>query len=187
MRTHQICATLAILVVATYTACADHHEVDSPSTPKIGHQTLLREVGTWDAETKTWIDPDAPPVISRGVEINQMLGEYWVVGVYESELFGKPFRGQSQVGYDPAKKKFIGTWIDSMSPALNRLEGTMKDNSLTMFATGVDPKTGEEKTTKMISTYPDAMHKTFAAFEPIAGKEDEWRKTMEVVYTKRAE
>lgn len=185
MKRQQICSVLTLLTMIACTAyAADHGEAPKFSVGT-GHKALAHEVGTWDAETKLWMDPDSKPIVSKGVEKNKMLGEHWVIGKFESEMFGQKFHGQSQVGYDPVKKKFVGTWIDSMSPMLNLLEGTMNGNTLTMYAKGIDPETGEEKTTKMVSTYPDANHKTFTSFDPVPGKEGEWLKTMEVNYTRR--
>lgn len=179
-------AVSLLSLTASTVLAADHGEAPQ-LTMGDGHAALRHEVGTWDAETKVWMGPDSTPTTSQGTETNRMLGKFWVIGTYESELFGTPFHGQSQVGYDPATKKYIGTWIDSMSSSLNRLEGTMKGNKLTMYSKGIDPATGKEKVTKMVSTYPDANHKTFVSYDPVPGKKDEWRKTMEITYTKREE
>ena len=163
---------------------------DHGEAPKLdvaeGHEALKHEVGTWDAVQKIWMSPDAEPMVAKGIETNEMLGEYWLVSDFQCEMMGQPFRGRGQFGYNPTTKKYMGTWIDTMSFALNKLEGTMEGNALTMYSKGIDPMTGKEKTTKMVSTYPDANHKTFVAYDPVPGKEGEWQKTMEVVYTKRA-
>ncbi len=187
MKSFQTCAALVWLLIAVGSAdAADHGEAPKLDV-ETGHQVLKREVGTWDAEQKLFMDPNSPPIVSKGVETNEMLGEFWLIGNFESEMFGQSFHGRSQVGYDPKTKKFIGTWIDSMTPVLNRLEGTMEGNTLTMYSTGIDPATGKEIVTKMVSTFSDASHKAFVAYEPVPGKKDEWRKTMEVKYTRRAE
>ncbi len=185
MRRYRTCAALVWLTTAVSSASAADHGEAPKFDVGTGHQALKHEVGTWDAEQKLFMDADSPPVVSKGVETNEMLGEFWVVGKFESEMSGQPFHGRSQVGYDPKTKKFVGTWIDSTTPVLNRLEGTMEGNTLTMYSTGIDPATGKEITMKMVSTYPDASHKTFVAYEPIPGQKDQWRKTMEVKYTKR--
>ena len=80
---------------------------------------MQKDLGVWDAVMKIWMQgPESDPMISQGVERNRPMGDFWVVSNYESDLGGEKFVGHGQTGYDPAKKKFIGTWIDSMSPHL---------------------------------------------------------------------
>ncbi|MGI9427975.1 MAG: DUF1579 domain-containing protein, partial [Bythopirellula sp.] len=161
-------------------------DAQAPPAPVAdGHRILQHEVGAWDAVVRTWATPDAQPAVSRGTETNRMLGQMWVVGVFESGSDGTSYRGQSQVGYDPVAKKYMGTWIDTMSPHLNTFEGTMQGNQLTMKTKGLDPKTGQQKLTKMVTTYVDDDHKTYESFEPVPGKEGQLWKTMEVSYTRR--
>ncbi len=51
------------------------------------------------------------------------------------------FHGQGQTGYDPAKKKYIGTWVDSMSPTIMMMEGDFdpRTKTLTMYSKGTGP------------------------------------------------
>ena len=39
------------------------------------------------------------------------------------------FHGQGQTGYDPNKKKYVGTWVDSISPTIMIMEGDIVDIS----------------------------------------------------------
>lgn len=172
--------TLFLLGLGT-TAFAEDHL----STVTAEHQLLKHELGTWDAVIKTWSTPDAEPTVSRGTETNQMLGELWVVGAFEIHGSATLYRGQSQVGYDPSTNKFIGTWIDTSHPRLNTFEGTRQGNTLSMTSKDIDPKTGQQKLTRMITTYVDADHKTYVSFEPVPGKAGQRWKTMEVSYTRR--
>lgn len=184
-RTLSFAALLSLIFAVGLALAADHGEAPKLEVSE-GHQALKHEVGTWDVLQKIWMSADAEPMVSKGTETNVMLGQFWIVSDFQCEMMGQPFRGRGQVGYDPSTKKFIGTWIDTMSPVLNRFEGTMEGNTLTAYSKAIDPATGKEKTTKMVSTYPDANHKTFVAYDPVPGKQDEWQKTMEVMYTKRA-
>ena len=52
-----------------------------------------------------------------------MTGGLWVLSKFEGDFGGMKFEGRGQFGYDPIKKKYVGTWIDSMSPTLSVLEG----------------------------------------------------------------
>jgi hypothetical protein len=92
-----------------------------------------------------------------------------------------------QLGYDPIKKKYVGTWIDTISPFLQTMEGTYdeKTKTSTMMATGVDMATGKESKSKMVTRHVSADERVFEMMMPVEGKENEWWKMMEVKYTRR--
>ena len=48
---------------------------------------------------------------------HSVTGGLWVASTFQGDFGGMTFEGRGQFGYDPAKKKYVGTWIDSMSPA----------------------------------------------------------------------
>ena len=97
------------------------------------------------------------------------------------------FEGHGQFGYDPARKKYVGTWIDSMSPTLSVLEGSYdaKTKTLTYTCDGVCPKDGSKLKQRMVTTTKADGTRVFAVFmtgEATGGKEV---KAMETVYTRR--
>jgi hypothetical protein len=53
-----------------------------------------------------------------------LLGDGFVQTTVSSTFMGKPFSGVGVSGYDKARKKFVGTWMDSMSTGIGRIEGT---------------------------------------------------------------
>ena len=93
--------------------------------PTDEHRILAQEEGTWDATIKSFAaGPDAEPMISKGTEVNTvMTGGLWVLSKFDGDFGGMKFEGRGQFGYDPVKKKYVGTWIDSLSPNLSVLEG----------------------------------------------------------------
>ncbi len=151
------------------------------------HLALASEVGVWDAQSKFWMAPDSPPMVSKAIETNTMLGGMWLISEFKGDMVGMPFLGRGQFGYDPVTKKFVGTWIDSMNPHLSVMEGSMDESNkrLTMLSQGRDARTGKESISKMVTTYVDADHKTFEMFGPVDGKEGEWWKMMEINYTRK--
>ena len=155
--------------------------------PTAEHKHLETEVGVWDAEVKMWPTADAEPMASKAVETNKMLGKLWLLSDFEGDFGGMKFAGHSQLGYDPTKKKYVGTWIDTMSPYLQTMEGEWdeKTHTSTMLATGVDMMTGKPSTSKMITRYESDDVKVFEMMMPVEGKEGEWWKSMEVKYTRR--
>lgn len=82
----------------------------APAQPTPEHQRLEKDAGVWDA-VATFFGPNGEEN-SKGVETNRMLGGFWLVSEFKGEFFGAPFEGRSQLGYDPIKKKYVGTWID---------------------------------------------------------------------------
>jgi len=179
-------ASLALLLALMTTGIASMGRA-SAQGPTAEHQALASEIGVWDAETKFWMAPDAPPIASKAFETNTMLGGLWLISEFEGDLGGMPFHGRGQFGYDPVAKKFVGTWIDSMNPHLSVMEGSMDATGkiLTMMSKGRDPRSEKETLTKMVTTYLDEDHKTFEMLSPVEGKEGEWWKMMEIDYTRK--
>ena len=54
-----------------------------------------------------------------------MVGGFWVVAENKATLFDAPFTGIMTLGFDGQKKKYVGTWIDSMHSHLLHYEGTV--------------------------------------------------------------
>ena len=157
----------------------------SPATEE--HKGLATEVGEWDAEITLWYTPDAEPVKSKGMETNRMLGGVWLISDFEGEAAGEKFQGHMQLGYDPQKKKYVGTWIDTMSPYLQTMEGDYDKatHTSTMLSKGVDIQTGKPSTSKNITRYEGEDAKTFEMHMPLEGQEGKWWKMMEIKYKRR--
>jgi hypothetical protein len=161
-------------------------------TPEVTkeHKMLKADAGVWDAEMKIWMGgPDAEPTVTKGVERNRMLGDYWLISDFTTDLGGQPFAGHGQNGYDPVKKKFVGTWIDSMSANISTMEGTYDEKSgeLTMMMTSIDPTSGQEVKSKSVSKRKGDNTRVFTMYMQAPGGDGTWVKSMEVTYTRRPE
>lgn len=106
---------------------------EGPPMPKPGpeHEMLKKDVGVWDATVESFMAPGAP-TISAGTETNTFIGGFWLVSHFKSEMMGQPFEGLGTTGYDPAKKKYVGTWVDSWTPGLSTVEATYDDGAKTL-------------------------------------------------------
>jgi hypothetical protein len=155
--------------------------------PTKEHEAMHRDAGVWDADCTFWMTPGGEPVHSKGVETIRSLGKLWLVGDFEGEMGGAKFTGHSQTGYDPAKKKYVGTWIDTMSPFMNTMEGDydVAKHTLTMNMTGVDPGTGKTVTSTAVTHYVDEDTKTFEIQGPDPSDETKTFKMMEIKYKRR--
>jgi hypothetical protein len=112
--------------------------------PKPGpeHEILKKEAGVWDATVEMRMEPGGKPEVSKGVETNTLIGGgLWRVQDFQGELMGMPFQGHSVTGFDVSKQKYVGTWVDSMSPGLASQEGTYdtKTRTLTSWIEGPCP------------------------------------------------
>jgi hypothetical protein len=135
-------------------------------TPGTEHEMLKKDVGTWDATVEMFM-PGAPPSVSKGTEIVTMLGGFWQLSEFKSEMMGQPFEGRGTTGYDPAKKKYVGTWVDTMGPAYYTVEGTYDaaTKTLTGLMEGPDPS-GAVTKTKETTEWKDADNRVFTMFGP---------------------
>lgn len=100
---------------------------------------------------------DGKPVTSTGTSVRKSpLGGFWLIDNFQATLMGAPFRGQGTTGYDPVKKKYVGTWVDSMTPSLMIIEGNYDKTGkiLTMEGMGLGYD-GQPALTRLVTTEKD--------------------------------
>ena len=180
-----ICVSMAATVFGT---AARPQETPSAPEPTAEHKILAADAGSWDATIKSFVTgPGGDPVVTKGTEVNTVLpGGLWVVSKFEGSLGDLKFEGRGQFGYDLAKKKYVGTWIDSVSTSLSVLEGSYdaKSRTMTYVGDGYDPESKSRYTQKMVTTRKDDGTRVFTLFMKLDGSDDDI-KVMEVAYTKR--
>lgn len=155
-----------------------------PEMPKPGkeHMSLAKAEGVWDAAVEGM---GMPP--TKGTSTMKMvLGGFWLEDHFTCDFGGMPFEGRGMTGYDPIKGKYVGTWTDSMSPALMVSEGTFdeKTRTLTMHADGYD-QAGAKIKVKMLTIHKDANTVAFEMYHTGADGKDS--KVMSITYTRRSE
>jgi hypothetical protein len=162
---------------------------DMPAKPTAEHKIVTSEEGTWDATVKSYPNgPDSEPVVSKGVEINTVVtGGLWLSSVYKGDFGGTAFEGHGTFGYDPGKKKYVGTWIDSMSPSLIVLEGTYNPETKTMTYVGDtgSPTDGTKVSYKMVTTAKSDSSRIFTLYVTGAQTGGKEAKIMQIEYAKR--
>lgn len=97
-------------------------EPQDPPAPSAEHAEILKGVGHWEGTLTTYMPgvPEAPVAAHETVEA---IGGFWTQSRFECDFMGMPYVGTGCVGYDSAKKKYVGTWIDNMSSHLAVMEG----------------------------------------------------------------
>lgn len=127
---------LVIALLARAATCVAQETPEMPSPVK-EHEWLKQFVGEWDVKSEMTME-GAPPMKCEGTETARQIGGFWVVGEMDSVVVGQPMKALLTVGYDPEKKKYVGTWVDSMTHHLWKYEGTVDETGkiLTLEAEG---------------------------------------------------
>lgn len=180
--------TLALLVTAVCLAVpAATRGQGAPPMPTPGpeHQVLEEDEGVWDASVEIFPGPGAAPLTSKGVETNTIgCGGLCLITDFKGEMMpGQLFHGHGTTTYDPARKKYVGSWTDSMSRGLMIGESTY--DPATRTATGVmegpDPS-GKVSKAKSVVQYKGGTRVFTLHMTGPDGKEVP---SMRITYTRR--
>jgi len=185
-RGNWLVATVSGLVVATATTGL-RAQFPTPE-PTDAHKVLRKDVGVWDAEIKMWMGgPDSEPMVSKGMERNRLLGGLWLVSNFSGKFGDQEFQGHGVTGYDPTKKKYVGTWVDTMSTHISHTESTYDaaKSEMTMMMTGIDSQSGQEMTSKATVKYIDNDQHVMTMYMKDPAGDGDWIKGMEISYKRR--
>ena len=94
--------------------------------PTLEHHWLLQLLGDWTFESECNMEPDQPPTISTGKQTTRSLGSLWTLGEMENAgPDGQPHRSLFTLGFDPARQRFIGTFVSSCMTHLWPYDGQL--------------------------------------------------------------
>jgi hypothetical protein len=157
-----------------------------PALPKPGpeHAVLKDQAGVWDATVESFMAPGQPPMLSKGTETGTMVGEFWLVSDFKTEMMGMPFTGHGTLGYDPAKKKYVSSWIDSMTTTLSLGESDYDPatRTFTGWLDGLD-YSGQPTKIKAVTTWKDPTTRVFTM--SLKGPDGKDMTAMRITYTRR--
>ena len=137
--------------------------------PTQEHEWLKGRIGTWDAT----INCPAMGEPTKGTETTKAFGDFTIQSEFQGTMMGKPFTGLSLMTYDPAKKKYVSTWCDTMMPAIFVQEGTMDASGKKLTSTGEGANMEGaivDYTSVLEVTGPDTA--TFTLYETSKGAND---------------
>ncbi len=143
------------------------------------HAFLKEAEGVWDATAKSMGGE------SKGeLHCKMALNGLWLLEHYMGEAGGMAFAGRGATSYDPAKKKFVNVWIDSMVPSPMLSEGTYDKQKKVMKLVGTMPlPDGKAMKSSVTITYKDANTKVLSLKGSTPdGKEVEF---VEITYKRR--
>jgi len=160
------------------------------------HKLLSSLDGDWDYAVKMWMDGDTSgtPQESKGTATRKTImdGRYVTMDVNGTMQIpgadGKPadvpFHGMALEGYDNVKKKFVGSWIDSMGTGIEFSEGKYDPATKTFtYSMEMEPMPGMKTKVREVMKIVDDTHMMLEWYETHGAKE---KKTMEIAYTKKS-
>jgi hypothetical protein len=168
--------TAALLLLAAMTPVT----AQQPVKPGPEHEMLKQHEGTWEATIKSSAGDSKGTLTCKAG-----LGGLWVLEHFQGDFGGMAFEGRGAITYDPAKKKYVSIWIDSMSTSPAVSEGTYDKATKTMTMVGDMPMPdGKSMKMTMIAVTKDAdtKHVTMRCAGP-DGKDFEM---MQINYKRRA-
>lgn len=174
--------SLAVCVALIASAGLSAPALGQEETPKPGpeHARLKAMEGTWDAAITL-----ADGTTSKGQMTAKMeCGGLWLVSDFQGEFGGQKFQGRGLDGYDPASKKYVAVWVDSMVTRPMSLEGTYDEAAKTLTMTGEGPGLdGKPAKFRNVTHIPDNDRQTFQIF--LTGQGGQEVKLMTIEYTRR--
>jgi hypothetical protein len=168
------------LIVSLF--CGALSAQDMPK-PQKEHEWLQQLVGEWESEAEITTEPGKPPMKNKGSEHVRAIGGFWILSETKGDIAGMPFTGILSLGYSLEKKKFVGTWIDSVTSHLWTYTGSMDAaaKALTLEAEGPGHD-GKPTKFREVLTVKDKDHKTFTSS---AEKDGQWMTFLKIEYTRK--
>ena len=154
-----------------------------PAAPGPEHALLAKQAGTWKATQKLMMDPTKPPQVSAATEVCTLIcnGLFLRSDYHMKDAQGE-MHGSGLLGYDTAKKKYVGVWVDTYGTAIYPYEGTCAGDKCTYTLDTTDPS-GKPVTLTMVYEIVDDDHRKFAMMMP--GADGKPMTTMEIDYTRQ--
>lgn len=168
-----VCVTVLMSLVGGSALTAQ--EIPEFPKPSEEHQWLEKFVGEWKTECECSMGPGQKPVKSVGTISSRMVGAFWVINEMNSKMMEMPMRGVQTIGYDPEQKKYVGTWVDSMTNFMWHYRGTVDESGrkLTLSAEGPNFM-AEGKTAQFRDAYEFKSPDHIIVTSSMQGEDGEW-------------
>jgi hypothetical protein len=95
-----------------------------------------------------------------------------------------PFSGHGITTWDPLQKKYVGSWVDSMTPYIARVEGTY-DPATKKLTSTMESRDASGNIAKMrsVDEHPDPDHKSMTSY--MTGPDGKEVQAMKIVYVRK--
>jgi hypothetical protein len=148
------------------------------------HQWLQKLIGEWTYEAEAKMKQDAPPTASKGTESVRSLGGLWILAEGQGEMpGGDPATMILTLGYDPQKKRYLGTWVGSMMTHLWVYDGTLNDDGTSLVLDTEGPSmAGDGKMAKYQDVIELKSDDHRILWSQVLGADGKWRRFMTTNY-----
>ena len=175
-----------MLIGSALSGSLQGQQTAGPPMPKPGaeHVLLKEDAGTWDAVVEMF-PPGGKPMKAKGVETSTIgCGGLCLITDFKGELMpGSPFHGHGLMAWDFAKKKYVTSWTDSMSPGLATGEATWDADSRTLTGWMSGPEmSGETSKFKTVAEYKGGT-RVYTMYG--SGPDGKETPTLRITYTRR--
>jgi hypothetical protein len=182
----QISIASCVVALLTASAVCRAQELPEMPGPEKEHDWLQQLAGEWESESQMYMEPGKPPVKATGKETARMIGGFWLMAENQSTIMDMPFTGVLTLGYDAEMKKYVGTWIDSVTGYLWKYKGAVDDagKTLTLETKGPCPRApGKLSNFKEVIELKGKDHKVFTS--SMQQDDGEWIKIVTVDYRRK--
>ena len=183
-------AATAFLAAGLYASAADTPNPDASQPPEVPkataeHGGMARVEGTWDASVEVSVGPPGtPPKLSKAVETDRLCcGGLWLVSEFKSNPGSAPYEGHGITGYEPAKKKYISTWVDSDLTTPMVSEGAYDATGRTLTLRGSMTSRGKTLQWRDVEVWKDDDTRQFTVF--MRGPDGKETPSLNITYTRR--
>jgi hypothetical protein len=155
--------------------------------PQNEHKWLQKLVGDWTYEGEAHMGPDKPPEKFTGTENVRSVGGLWTIGEGQGKMpDGGPATTIMTLGYDPAKKRYVGTFIGSMMANLWIYDGSLDGSGKVLVLDAEGPGMGGDG---KMAKYQDAIefksddHRVLTS--QVLGDDGKWTRFMTAHYHRK--
>jgi hypothetical protein len=178
-----LAAALGLFAVGSYAIAQEMPEMPKPQKE---HQWLEQLAGEWTSVMEATMGPDQPPMKSEGTQSAKMIGGRWLAATGQGEMMGEPVTSVLTLGFDPAKGKYVGTFIASCTNDLWTYEGKVSDDGKKLVLDTEGPNMMTPGTTSKYQETIEIKDKDHYVFtSSIEGPDGKMIKFMTADYTRK--
>ncbi len=162
-------------------------EHEMMAKPQKEHEWLQKLVGDWTYEAEATMEPGKAPEKWKGTESVRSLGGLWVLAEGQGDSPGGGTDTMMMtLGYDPQKKRYVGTWIGSMMTHLWVYDGARDADEKVLTLNSEGPSmAGDGKMAKYkdVIEFKSDDHRVMTSHTP--GDDGVWRQFMTMNYRRK--
>lgn len=154
--------------------------------PQAEHEWLQQLVGDWTSEMSGCGAPGEAAETSTGTETVRSLGGLWTLGEGTGSLpDGSPATMLMTLGYDPAKGRYVGTFVGSMMTHLWLYEGSLSEDGKSLVLEAEGPAMTGEGTAQYRDIITIVSPNERRLTSRMLGPDGQWTEFMQATYRRR--